>query len=37
MLGEKYVKDIIVSVDGNDPNEWKKCGAFCVKFYKDGY
>lgn len=35
VLGDKYVRKIIITVD--DQEEWKQCGAFCVKFYKNGY
>lgn len=32
VLGEKYVKKIIITTD----EEWRKTGAICVQFYKDG-
>ena len=34
VLGEKNIKGkLIVTLENDD--EWKKCGAFCVRFYKD--
>ena len=35
VLGEKYVRDIIVTIE--DPEEWRTCGAFCVKFFRNGF
>lgn len=32
VLGEKFVRRIIVSTE----EEWRKTGAICVQFYKDG-
>jgi hypothetical protein len=33
VMGNNYVKPIIIRIHENDENEWK-CGAFCVKFTK---
>jgi len=35
VLGSQRVKDIIVIEETEE--EWRECGAFCVRFYKGGY
>jgi len=34
VLGDKFARDKFVFL--NSIEEWKQCGAFCIKFYDDG-
>jgi hypothetical protein len=34
VLGTKYTREKFVFI--NSEEEWKTCGAFCVKFFNDG-